>query len=77
MTDLKKLTKLLDGFGVEYEDLPRDVLEPGFPPPEDPTPWLRRLVIGTDGEKNIGYGGFVCEFYFDDDERFVKVGVWE
>jgi hypothetical protein len=77
MSDLKDLKDLLDRFGLGYEDRPRSVVEPGFPPPEDPTPWLRRLVIGTDGEKNLGYGGFVCEFYFDDDEQFVKVGVWE
>jgi hypothetical protein len=76
MTDLQELTALLDRWGVAYKDRPKSERE--IPVGDvDPTPWMRSLSIGTDGEKNIGYGGFVCEFYFDDEEEFVKVGVWE
>jgi hypothetical protein len=69
MSDLRDLTSLLDRFGVEYYDRPHAGV--GYDHPE------RAIVIETDGPRNVGYVGFVAEFYFDDDERFVKVGVWE
>ena len=78
MTDVSTLKLLLDRWGVAFEE--REKSEPlagSVAIGKDLTPWLRAITIGTDGEKNIGYNGFVCEFYFDDDDDFVKVGVWE
>ena len=74
MRDIDTLKRMLDAWGVEYEEKAA-----GKPSSNavDPTPWMWRISIGTDGKKNIGYGGFVCEFYFDDDGMFQKVGVWE
>jgi hypothetical protein len=78
MTDLKKLTKLLDQWGVVYEEREKSLPPAGsVAAGNDLAPWLRAISIGTHGPKQVGYGGFVAEFYFDDDEGFVKVGVWE
>lgn len=35
------------------------------------------VLIAKDSEKIEGYGGFFCAIKFDENDNFVKLGIWE
>ncbi len=63
LTDKLKLIELLEGFGVKLRKEPSTVtLE----------------VNKSDPDSKIsGYMGFFTEFNFDENGKFIDVGVWE
>ena len=65
MTDMEKLTKLLLGFGVEFEVF---------------TNASKELIVVSMGEgtrKVDGYPGYRTDFNFTAGGSFLDVGIWE
>lgn len=70
MTDKEKLANLFNEFGIGYEignDLRRDNLDSIYL-------WVD---FSEDGTKIKGYTGFCTYFYFDENEKFLHVGIYE
>ena len=63
ITDKEKLTNLLSEFGLDYS--------------EKHYKYNAIILEANSCDKLVGYGGFVCEFYFDDNGKFIEAGVWE
>lgn len=63
MNDLEKFKKLMDSFGVEYEeDNSGDRI-------------ILNFIEGND--KVLGYSGFYTTFAFTKDGNFIEMGAWE
>lgn len=62
-TDRQTLVDMFERAGVVWE--PSNTAE-GAP-----------IEVGTDGEHNEGYPGFVAQFEFDENGNLKTVGVWE
>ena len=66
MTDLETLQGILTKAGIRFTvDLERE---------EAPQVVS---VCSLDGEHNLGYFGFVTDFFFDADGRLFAMGAWE
>lgn len=68
MSDKKRLTELLDSFGLKYSETSNDQVI------------VVTLTKGDDSEQDDkiqGYGGFYTEFIFNADESFLNMAIWE
>ncbi|MFF2531403.1 hypothetical protein ACFVS2_21085 [Brevibacillus sp. NPDC058079] len=63
VTDFQKTSQLFSGFGIEFKVEEKDR--------------GKRIVLETHTEKVEGYMGFQSEYVFDENEDFVKIGIWE
>lgn len=68
MTDLRKLTQLLDEFGVGYQ-----VFDQGNGHAANPI----EVRCSQGATKVSGYREFETSFEFDENEKFVQMGAWE
>ena len=71
MTDQQKLIALLTEWGVEFNitaRLSHECYKFG-------SGITISCVAGTN--KVSGYGGFITDFIFDENEKFVEMGAWE
>jgi hypothetical protein len=63
MTEYEKLKKLLDEFGVGYEELEYD---------------NKKTIQTNQGQNKVtGYNGFYTEFIFTEEGKFIEMGAWE
>jgi hypothetical protein len=71
-TDLEKLTKLLDSFGVPYSVEGSSESDP-----------MTSVTVGDDGDyyhaKGVvkGFPGFYTAYQFDSNGEFISMGAWE
>lgn len=75
MTDKEKLQSLFSEFGIGYfsdDDAQIDVMYGET----SHAVFLENPIAGRN-EKIDGYGGFYARFNFDDDGKFVNVGLFE
>ena len=72
MTDREELKVLFDRWKVKYREETRDLKEG-----EGKYVVILEVPGYDDRTTVIGYGGFVTEFYFDDEDKFLSVGLWE
>ena len=80
-TDLERLRRLLDSFGVAYvmhAGMTPGTTHVGLPGNEGMVGDKTILVIENDGRAKIGgYDGFFAEWCFEPDGSFIEVGIWE
>lgn len=70
MTDLEKLKKLLDEFGVEYSEDKKTT--------EQHYKHDFIAITCVAGKKKVeGYSGFITIFEFTLDGKFIQMGAWE
>ena len=77
MSDLDKLTALLDSFGVEYYTNTRKGLFNSY---QTTTEDQDAIIITTEMEDTTkvgGYTNFYTNFEFDKDGKFISMGAWE
>lgn len=71
MTDKEKLIALLTEFGVGFQEERRDkdMIADG---------WSEQAVLCEQGMSKVGgYSGFLVDFGFDADGKFVEMGAYE
>lgn len=71
-TDVAKFRTLFDEMGITY-----DMMEGSYNSDNVEKAALVLQLEAKEGEKVKGYHGFVCEYYFDFDGKFIEVGIWE
>lgn len=69
-SDLERLGDLLTEFGVGYR------VEKGSGG-DSFSNYDIRIICEEGGKKVGGYSGFLCDFRFDADGKFIGMGVWE
>ena len=82
MSDLDKLTALLDSFGVEYKVNTRGILDDRY---STDTNDINHTIITTEQQSAMegvyfgvgGYQDFYTNFEFDKDGKFLSMGAWE
>jgi len=75
MKNIDKVTALLSELGVGFEHREEVDMAQGW---VDKYPEAAQKLVCKDGmDKVDGYCGFITEFYFDADGKFVCMGIWE
>lgn len=76
MTDYNKLKQLLSEFGIGFIEEP--LTETKFYQANDvKIKFIKTIRLEVGNEKIDGYSGFSSEFYFDEHDKFIEVGIWE
>ena len=71
MTDEQAFIEMCERFGIVLAPSEHKELE-GLP--EIASAWT---IKAHNGPKQVGYCGFISDWYFDADGKFVRVGNWE
>ena len=75
MTDKEKLINLFNEFGIKYDEKIIDGQEAhDYETYKNATEKAKTQI---EIENGIGYYDFNCDFYFDENGKFLGHGVWE
>jgi len=72
MTDFERAMKMYDDFGIPYTVQTRtDTRSPDQPQ------GIGLFCIAKSDDKVVGYSDFCTELMFDDNGKFIAMGIWE
>ena len=75
MSDKDKVAVLLSELGIEFEVDTIERMGSDWNLSHPNARWAIRCVEGMNRVE--GYCGFITEFYFDADGKFISMGIWE